>query len=105
MDKAVEDLQSDFKVLKNQIKEILSDIREHLLTNLENPFLTNDDGAPAPQRIVTASEVAITMMPAPPHDRWYTGGLTATVPERGRRRRRHGAASARFRDRRAGPIR
>lgn len=60
MDKAVEELQSEFKVLKNEIKETLSDIREHLLTNLENPFLHTGDTVASP-----VNEVAITVRTAP----------------------------------------
>lgn len=60
MDKAVEELQSEFKVLKNEIKETLSDIREHLLTNLQNPFLSSGGTVAAP-----VNEVAITVRSAP----------------------------------------
>ena len=38
MEKKVEELEDDLKVLKNEIKESLTDIREHLLTYIENPF-------------------------------------------------------------------
>ena len=40
MDKTVQELQDEVKVLKNEIKETLTDIREHLLTYAENPFAT-----------------------------------------------------------------
>lgn len=40
MDKIVQELQDEVKVLKNEIKETLTDIREHLLTYAENPFAT-----------------------------------------------------------------
>ncbi len=63
MDKAVEELQSEFKVLKNEIKETLSDIREHLLTNLENPFLHAGDAVASPAR-----EVAVAVDDAPTED-------------------------------------
>ncbi len=38
MDKKIEELENELKVLKNEIKATLTDIREHLLTNVENPF-------------------------------------------------------------------
>lgn len=38
MDKAVEELQQELKVLKNEIKETLTDVREVLLNTVENPF-------------------------------------------------------------------
>ena len=41
MDKAdqkIEQLQDELKIIKNEIKETLVDIREHLLTYAENPF-------------------------------------------------------------------
>lgn len=38
MDKAIEELQNEMKVLKNEIKETLTDVREYLLTNAQNPF-------------------------------------------------------------------
>jgi len=40
MEKTVQELQDEVKVLKNEIKETLTDIREHLLTYAENPFAT-----------------------------------------------------------------
>ena len=79
MDK-VEELQEELKVLKNEIKETLADVREHLLTNVDNPFSTGagDDGAspkaaappppatPAPTpEPETAQNQAPTPTPAP----------------------------------------
>lgn len=40
MDKNVQELQDEMKVLKNEIKETLTDIREYLLSNVDNPFPT-----------------------------------------------------------------
>lgn len=55
MDKAVEELQLELNLLKNEIKETLTDVREHLLNTVENPF-PQDQGmgaitprAPTPQ--------------------------------------------------------
>ncbi|MBF8266824.1 MAG: hypothetical protein HW388_332 [Dehalococcoidia bacterium] len=38
MDKAMEQLQDEMKVLKNEIKVTLVDLRDYLLTHVENPF-------------------------------------------------------------------
>lgn len=38
MEKVVEELQEEMKVLKNEIKETLLDIRDFLLSQVENPF-------------------------------------------------------------------
>ncbi|MFH1140285.1 MAG: hypothetical protein V1724_01135 [Chloroflexota bacterium] len=38
MVKRIEEMESVLKVLKNEIKATLTDIREHLLTNVQNPF-------------------------------------------------------------------
>ncbi len=38
MDKNLEELQDELKVLKNELKETLVDIRDHLLTTAQNPF-------------------------------------------------------------------
>ena len=45
MDKAVEELQQELKLLKNEIKETLTDVREHLLNTVDNPF--PQEGGPA----------------------------------------------------------
>lgn len=54
MDKAVEELQQELKVLKNEIKETLTDVREVLLNTVENPFPQDlssrmSPSSPAPQ--------------------------------------------------------
>lgn len=43
MEKKVEEIEDEIKVLKGQIKETLTDIREHLLTYVENPFAASRD--------------------------------------------------------------
>ncbi len=58
-DKAVEEMQEELKLLKNEIKETLGDVREYLLTNAENPFV-QDSGAAA------AAPPAPAAAPAPP---------------------------------------
>lgn len=47
MDKAVEELQQELKLLKNEIKETLTDVREVLLNTVENPFPHEPAAAPA----------------------------------------------------------
>ncbi|MBI2857638.1 MAG: hypothetical protein HYX90_01060 [Chloroflexi bacterium] len=52
MSKEVEELQKEVKVLKNEIKETLADVREFLLTHVENPFPVDTmAGRPAPARL------------------------------------------------------
>lgn len=38
MDANMESIQNELKVLKNEIRQVLLDIREYLLTNVHNPF-------------------------------------------------------------------
>ncbi len=76
MDKAVEELQDEFKLLKNEIKETLTDIREHLLTNVENPFaveLERAEAAPRARSNAGTIDAAITVNVTP----------TPTLPEEG----------------------
>ena len=70
MDKAVEELQDEFKLLKNEIKETLTDIREHLLTNVENPFAVELERAEAAPRAggnarTIDAAITVNVTPAP----------------------------------------
>jgi len=51
MDKDTEGLQAEVKVLKSQIKETLTDIREHLLNGAENPFQLDSERAPVVRQV------------------------------------------------------
>lgn len=77
MDKAVEELQQELKLLKNEIKETLTDVREHLLNTVDNPFpiesaaphktpsLSPPTAAPAPAAAVSAAAEVLVGEPAP----------------------------------------
>ena len=70
MDKAVEELQQELKLLKNEIKETLTDVREVLLNTVDNPF-PQDSGpsavmaTPAP---AAAAPAPVVPPPPPPTD-------------------------------------
>lgn len=65
MEKKVEGIEDEIKVLKGQIKETLTDIREHLLTYIENPFAASRE---APIIEVTAMHHKIVVQaPDEPH--------------------------------------
>ena len=86
MDKAVEELQGEFKLLKNEIKETLTDIREHLLTNAENPFaveLERAEAAPRARGNAGTIDAAITVnvTPTPTLPLPEVGELPGLPPE------------------------
>ena len=67
MDKAIEEMQNELKVLKNEIKETLTDIREYLLTNVENPFPAELARMAVPRQATEAPQVA-PQPSTPPQD-------------------------------------
>jgi hypothetical protein len=66
MDKAVEELQQELKLLKNEIKETLTDVREVLLNTVENPFPQDSGASPVMAAPVVAAPVVAP--PPPPVD-------------------------------------
>lgn len=58
MDKKLEELENELKVLKNEVKGTLTDIREFLLTNVDNPFPVEfTQGMPPPRKGIERATV------------------------------------------------
>jgi hypothetical protein len=68
MDKAVEELQQELKLLKNEIKETLTDVREVLLNTVENPFPQDSGTSPVMAAPAPAAAPAPVVAPPPPVD-------------------------------------
>jgi hypothetical protein len=78
MDKAVEELQQELKLLKNEIKETLTDVREVLLNTVENPF--PQDHSPHPFAVHPPS---LSQTPPPSTEAAQQSSVVSPEPQAG----------------------